>query len=81
VEKKYININLIFKNKGDIQSCTNYKGIKLMSHIKNQFDFMPEKSTMKAIFLIRQLIERYSEQKNDLHMKSTETNMRGSNKS
>jgi hypothetical protein len=23
----------IFKNKGDIQSCTNYKGINLMSHI------------------------------------------------
>jgi hypothetical protein len=22
----------IFKNKGDIQSCTNYQGIKLMSH-------------------------------------------------
>jgi hypothetical protein len=22
----------IFKNKGEIQSCTNYKGIKLMSH-------------------------------------------------
>jgi Reverse transcriptase (RNA-dependent DNA polymerase) len=39
-----------------------------MSHIKNQFDFMLGRSTMKAIFLIRQLIKRYSEQKNDLHM-------------
>jgi hypothetical protein len=28
---------------------------------------MPEKSTMEAIFLIRQLMERYREQK-DLHM-------------
>jgi hypothetical protein len=36
--------------------------------IKNQFRFMAGRSTMKAIFLIRQLIERYMEQKKDLHM-------------
>jgi hypothetical protein len=68
----------IFENKGDIQSCTNYRGIKLMSHtmkfwerviehrlrklttvFKNQFGFMPGRSTMEAIFLIRQLMERH----------------------
>jgi hypothetical protein len=76
----------IFKNKGDIQSCTNYLGIKLMSHTMklwervielrlrgmthitmNQFGFMHGRSTMEAIFLIRQVMERYKEQK-DLHM-------------
>ncbi|AQL05931.1 Retrovirus-related Pol polyprotein LINE-1 [Zea mays] len=77
----------IFKNKGDVQSCTNYRGIKLMSHImklserviehrlrkmmsvtQNQFGFMPGRSTMEAIFLLRQLMERFREQKKDLHM-------------
>jgi Reverse transcriptase (RNA-dependent DNA polymerase) len=77
----------IFKNKGDIQSCTNYRGIKLMSHTmklwerviehyliklttvsKNQFGFMPGRSTMEVIFLIRQHMKRHQEQKNDLHM-------------
>jgi hypothetical protein len=33
----------------------------------NQFRFMPGRSTMEAIFLIRQVMERYKEQK-DLHM-------------
>ena len=28
----------IYKNKGDIQSCTNYRGIKLMSHTIKLFE-------------------------------------------
>jgi Reverse transcriptase (RNA-dependent DNA polymerase) len=77
----------IFKNKEDIQSCTNYREIKLMSHTmklwerviehrlrklttvsKNQFDFLPGRSNMEVIFLIKQLMERHREQKKDLHM-------------
>ena len=74
--------------KGDIQSCTDYRAIKLMSHtmklwervIKhrlraitrvsmNQFGLMPGRSTMEAIFLIRQVMERYrKKKKKDLHM-------------
>jgi hypothetical protein len=70
----------IFKNKGDVQSCTNYRRIKLMSHTRklweriiehrlsgvtnateNQFEFMPVRSSMETIFLIRQLMERCRE--------------------
>ena len=77
----------IFKNKGDVQSCTNYHEIKLMSHTmklwerviehrlrrmtnvaKNQSGFMTGRATMEAIFLVRQLMERYREQKKYLHM-------------
>jgi hypothetical protein len=35
---------------------------------ESQFGFVPERSTMEAIFLIRQLMKRYREQKKDLHM-------------
>jgi hypothetical protein len=35
---------------------------------ENQFGFMSERSTMEAIFLIRQFMERCREQKKDLHI-------------
>ena len=34
----------------------------------NQFSFMPGRSPIEAIFLIRQVTERFREQKKDLHM-------------
>ena len=40
---------------------------RVTSVTQNQFEFMPGRSTMEAIFLMRQLMERYREQK-DLHM-------------
>jgi Reverse transcriptase (RNA-dependent DNA polymerase). len=77
----------IYKNKGDIQSCSNYRGIKLMSHTmklwerviehrlrmettvsENQFGFMPGRSTMEAIYLLRTLMEKYRAKKKDIYM-------------
>ncbi|XP_017250767.2 uncharacterized protein LOC108221396 [Daucus carota subsp. sativus] len=77
----------IYKNKGDAQSCSNYLGIKLLSHTMklwerviecrvrrivtisaNQFGFMPGRSTIEVIYLIRCLMEKYRERCKDLHV-------------
>ena len=41
---------------------------RVTSVTQNQFGFMLGRSTMEAIFLIQQLMERYREQKKNLHM-------------
>jgi len=77
---------LLYKNKGDIQDCNNFRGIKLLSHTmklwervierrlrkyvlisENQFGFMPGRSTIEAIYLLRRLMGLYRDRKVDLH--------------
>jgi hypothetical protein len=57
-------------------SCTMKLCERIIEHrlrgvtnvIEKQFGFMSGRSTIEAIFLIRQLMERCREQKKDMHM-------------
>jgi hypothetical protein len=43
----------IFKNKGDIQSCINYRGIKLMSHTMNLWERVIEHRLRKLTIVFK----------------------------
>ena len=73
----------ILKEKGDIQDCANYRGIKIMkiwesiidrrlrketSIGEEQFGFMPGRGTTDAIFAARQVIEKHREMQKELHL-------------
>nr|GEZ16793.1 hypothetical protein [Tanacetum cinerariifolium] len=49
----------VYKNKGDAQACSNYRGIKLLSHTMKLRERVIER---------RSLMEKYMERQRDLHM-------------
>ncbi|VDO78018.1 unnamed protein product [Heligmosomoides polygyrus] len=77
----------IFKQKGDASECSNYRGIKLISHTMKiyerlvdsrlrvmvpfsqvQWGSMPERSTTDAIFIDRQVMEKYREKRRPCYL-------------
>ena len=77
----------IFKGKGDVRSCENYRSIKLLEHgmkvierifekrlrkvvklDEMQMGFMPGRGTTDAIFIMRQLLEKYEMAERNLYM-------------
>ena len=77
----------IFKEKGDVQDCKNYRGIKLTSHTlkiyekvldkrlreeteigDEQFGLMRDRGTVDAIFILRQMMEKYAEKQRGLFL-------------
>ncbi|KAK3558854.1 hypothetical protein QTP86_030445, partial [Hemibagrus guttatus] len=44
----------IFKNKGDVQSCSNYRGIKLMSHTMKVWERVVESRLRKVVEICEQ---------------------------
>ena len=76
----------LYKGKGDIKECGNYRRIKLVSHTmklyerviearirkevmiaEQQFGFMQGRSTTKAIFCLRMLLEKWTEGQKAVH--------------
>ena len=72
----------IFKEKGDIQDCGNYRSItmKIWERVidrrlreettigEEQFGFKPDRGTTDALFAARQVIEKHRELQKELHL-------------
>ena len=69
----------LFKRKGDIQECNNYRGIKLETVVnerltecnikqESHFGHMPGQSTTDAIFELKKRVEKHREGQKDFHL-------------
>lgn len=71
----------VLKNKGDVQSCCSYRGIKMMklweravearlraevSICEQRYGFMPTKSTTDAVCALRRMTEKCREGQREL---------------
>jgi hypothetical protein len=50
------------------ESVIEHRLSSIIKILDNQFSFMPRRSTMEAIYLLRQIIEYHRKRKKDLHI-------------
>src|SRR5215469_16883833 len=81
-ERRVSGLVPLYKGKGDVQQCNNYRGIKLLSQTmkiwekvidtrlgkvtgvaSNQFGFVPGKSRIQPVFMLRQMMEKHRSRK------------------
>ncbi|XP_071699213.1 uncharacterized protein [Rutidosis leptorrhynchoides] len=59
----------IYKNKGDAQRCVIETRLQRETNVsENQFGFMPKRSSIEAIHIIRNLMEKHREKQRNLEM-------------
>src|SRR5215469_16812339 len=86
-ERRVSGLVPLYNGKGDVQQCSNYRGIKLLSQTmkiwekvidarlrkvtgvaSNQFGFVPGKSTIQLVFMLRQMMEKYRRSRKGMHI-------------
>lgn len=50
-EWRWSTVILLYKNKGDIQKCNNYRVIKLLSHIMKVWERLVEVRVKRSVFI------------------------------
>nr|XP_033517564.1 uncharacterized protein LOC117281834 [Nicotiana tomentosiformis] len=69
-EWRWSTVVPLYKNKGDIQCCNNYRSIKLLSHTMKVWERVVKVRERKTLSISdnRRLVGQYRDKKKDLHM-------------
>ncbi|XP_070039079.1 uncharacterized protein [Nicotiana tomentosiformis] len=67
-EWRWSTVVSLYKNKDDIQSCNNYRGIKLLSHTMKIWERVVEAMARRSVNIRQPVRVHARERKKDLHM-------------